>query len=115
MGSLLVQQLFIWEPLNIPRYNSNKMKRNSEKHTEIFLEFLVFFRKKIKGKNKNEKNYLHGKAPNKQKKNKEIFLGFLFSTTANYSRKKNQKEKQDIFLYFLKVFQTHKKKARKWI
>ena len=28
-------------------------------------------------KNENEKNYLHGKAPNKQKKNQEIFLGFL--------------------------------------
>ena len=58
-----------------------KGKRNSEKHTEIFLEFLVFLNKQIKGKSKNEKNYLHGKAPNKQKKNKEIFLDFLFSAT----------------------------------
>ena len=64
-----------------PWYNSNKKKRSSEKHIEIFLEFLVFLNKQIKGKSKNEKNYLHGKAPNKQKKNKEIFLGFLFNTT----------------------------------
>ena len=48
----------------------NKKKRNSEKHNEIFLEFLVFLNNQIKGKSKNEKNYLHGKAPNKQKKNK---------------------------------------------
>ena len=64
-----------------PWYNSNKRKRNSEKHTEIFLEFLIFQNKQIKGESKNEKNYLHGKAPNKKKKNKEIFLGFLFSAT----------------------------------
>ena len=59
--------------------NQQKEKINSEKHTEIFLEFLVF-RKQAneKGKRKNKKNYLHGKAPNKQKKNKEIFLSFLF-------------------------------------
>ena len=62
-----------------------KKKRNSEKHTEIFLEFLVFLNKQIKGKSKNEKNYLHGKAPNKQKKNKEIFLGFLFNATTKHA------------------------------
>ena len=70
-----------------PRYNSNKKKRNSEKHTEIFLEFLVFLNKQIKSK--NEKNDLHGKAANKQKKNKEIFLGFLFSTTTKHAQKVN--------------------------
>ena len=89
MGSLLVQQLFIWEPLNIfiVVFSSvwfKKKKRNSEKHTEIFLEFLVFLSKQIKSKNK--KNYLHGKAPNKQKKNKEIFLGFLFNTTTKHAK-----------------------------
>ena len=82
MGSLLDQQLCIREPLNIfiVVFSSvwlNKRKRNSEKHTEIFLEFLVFLNKQIKGKSKNAKNYLHGKAPNNQKKNKEIFLDFL--------------------------------------
>ena len=44
--------------------------------------------KQINVKNKNMKNYLHGKAPNKQKKNKEIFLGFLyFSNTQEESEK----------------------------
>ena len=62
-----------------------KNKRNSEKHTEIFLEFMVFLNKEIKGKSKNEKNYLHGKAPNKQKKNKEIFLDFIFNTTTKHA------------------------------
>ena len=38
---------------------------------------------------KEKENYLHGKAPNNQKKKRKIFLGFL------------------------KVFQIHKKKARK--
>jgi hypothetical protein len=59
-----------------------KRKRNSKKHTKIFLEFLVFLEEsKLKKENKNEKNYLHEKAPNKQKKNREIFLGFYFNTT----------------------------------
>ena len=88
MGSLLVQQLFIWEPLNIfivvfCSVQLEEKKRNSEKHTKIFFEFLVFFNKQIKSK--NEKNYLHGKAPNKQKKNKEIFSDFPFSTTTKHA------------------------------
>ena len=62
-----------------------RRKRNSEKHTGIFLEFLVFLNKQIKGKSKNEKNYLHGKAPNKQKKNEEIFLDFLFKATTKHA------------------------------
>ena len=56
-----------------------------QRNTEIFLEFLVLLNKQLKGKSKNEKNYLHEKAPNKQKKNKEIFLGFLFNTTAKHA------------------------------
>jgi len=62
-----------------------KRKRSSEKHTEIFLEFLVFLNKQTKGKSKNEENYLHGKAPNKQKKNKEIFLDFIFNITTKHA------------------------------
>ena len=90
MCSLLVQQLFIWEPLNIfivvfSSVRLNKKKRVSEKHTEIFLEFLVFLNRQIKEKSKNEKNYLHGKAPNKQKKKKEIFLGFHFSDNTKHA------------------------------
>ena len=72
-----------------PRYNSNKNKINSNKHTEIFLEFLVFLNKEIKRKSKNEKNYLHGKAPNKQNKNKAIFLGFLFNISTKHEQKVN--------------------------
>ena len=69
-----------------PRYDSSKQKRISEKHTEIFLEFLVFLEEsKLKKKNKNEKNYLHGIAPNKQEKKREIFLGFLFNETIKLS------------------------------
>jgi hypothetical protein len=78
------------------------------------LEFLIFQKEKQtkkKRKNKNEKNYLHGKAPNKQKKNKEIFLGFLLIATKE--RKKSRKETRKYFLDFLKVFQTSKMKARK--
>ena len=118
MGSLLDQQ-YAYESHSTfsswpsPRYDSNKKKINSEKHTEIFLEFFVFLNKPIKGKSKTEKNYLHGKASNKQNKNKEIFLGFLFSAATNYSRKKNQKEAGNIFVFSQSFFQTHKKKARK--
>ena len=62
----------------------NKKKRISEKHTEIFLEFPIFLEgSKLKKKNKNEKNYLHGIAPNKQKKKREIFLGFLLMQQLN--------------------------------
>ena len=87
---LLVQHLFIWEPLNIfiVVFSSIQLeykKRNSEEHTDFFLEFLVFLNKQIKWKSKNEKTYLHGKAPNKQKKNKEIFLGFIFNTTIKHA------------------------------
>ena len=83
MGSLLVEQLSYerhstFSSWSSPWYKSNKRKRNSEKHTEIFLEFLVFLNEQIKDKSKNKKNYLHGEAPNKQEKNKEIFLGFSF-------------------------------------
>ena len=80
-----------------PRYDSQKEKENQRNTLKYFWSFWFFLNKQIKGKNKNGKNYLHGKAPNKQKKNKEIFLGFLSSTTTNYARKKNQKEPGNIF------------------
>ena len=62
-----------------------KRKEIQRSTLKYFLEFLVFLNKKIKGKSKNKKNYLHGKAPNKQKKNKEIFLGFLLSITTKHA------------------------------
>ena len=40
---------------------------------------------KEKSKKRKEKNYLHEKAPNKQKKSKEIFLDFLFSATTKHA------------------------------
>ena len=55
---------------------------------------------------KEKKNYLHGKAPNKQKKNGKYFWVFLFNY---YSKEINYY----YFFVFLKVYQTHKKKARK--
>ena len=77
------------------------------------MEFWFFFNKQIKGKSKNEKNYLHGKLPTIKRRTRKSFWVFLLNTTTNYTRKKNQKEARNIFLDFLKVFQTHKKKARK--
>ena len=90
MGSLLVQQLFIRETLHIfiTVFSSVQLEQKENKFretTEISLEFLVSLDKQIKGKRKNKKNYLHGKAPNKQKKNKEIFLGFLLNITTKHA------------------------------
>ena len=67
--------------LGTTRIKGKEIQRNTLKY---FWEFLVFLNKQ-KGKTKNEKNYLHGKAPNKQKKNKEIFLGFLFNITTKHA------------------------------
>ena len=80
--------------LGMTRTKRKEIHRNILKY---FWSFWFFFNKQIISKNK--KNYLHGKAPNKQKKNKEIFLGFIFSATANYSRKKNKKEAGNIFVF----------------
>ena len=56
-----------------------------------------------------KQNYLHKKAPNKQKKNEKSFWVFiLISTTSMEIILTN-------VLVFLKVYQTHKKKARKRI
>ena len=69
--------------LGTTRIKIKEIQRNTLKY---FLELFGFLgRKKIKGKNKNEKNYLHGKAPNKQKKNKEIFLSFHFNITTKHA------------------------------
>jgi hypothetical protein len=65
-----------------------------------------FFKKESKLKRKEkqkEKNYLHGKAPNKQKKNKEIFLGFLLIATKERKKEKPKRSKE-IFLGFSQSF-----------
>ena len=59
-----------------PRYDSNKKKRNSEKHTEIFLEFLVFFNKQIK-KAKTRKTIYTGKLPTSKRRTRESFWIFF--------------------------------------
>ena len=58
-------------------------------------------------KERKEKNYLHGKAPNKQKKNEKSFWVFILITTTSMEIKLTN------FFGFLKVYQTHRKKARK--
>ena len=87
MGSLLVQQLFIWEPLNIfimvfSLVRLNKKKSNSEKHTEIFLEFLVFLEEsKLKKEKQNREKLFTRESLQQVKEEQEIFLSFLFSAT----------------------------------
>ena len=60
-----------------PWYNTNKRKRNSEEHTEIFLEFLVFLNKQIKGKSKNEKTIYTGKLPIRKRRTRKSFWFFF--------------------------------------
>ena len=55
---------------------------------------------------KRKENYLHGKASNKQEEERGIFLGFHFNSTTS------MEIKLTIFLVFLKVYRTHKKKTR---
>ena len=65
------------------RIKRKEIQRNTLKY---FWSSSFFYKKANKeGKNKNENNYIHGKAPNKQKKNTEIFLGFLFRITTKYA------------------------------
>ena len=61
-----------------PRQNSNKKKRNSEKHTEIFLEFLFFLEQVRKSRQKQEKLFAR-ESSQQVKEEREIFLGFLFN------------------------------------
>jgi hypothetical protein len=78
------------------------------------LEFLVFREEKQikeKRKNKNEKTIYTGTAPNKQKKNKEIFLGFLFILLIKLKRK-SQKEARNIF-GFSRSFSNTQKESKK--
>ena len=88
MGSLLVQQLFIWEPLNIfiVVFSSVQLEQKEKKFRETHWNiFGVFGFLQQANKKQKEKNYLHGKAPNKQKKKKELFLGFLFNITTKHA------------------------------
>ena len=59
-----------------------------------------------------KQNYLHGKAPNKQKKNEKSFWVFFLITTTTGMESKLAKS-YNYFFVFLKIFQTHKNKVRK--
>ena len=48
-----------------PQYVSIKRKEIQRNTLKYFWSFWFFLNKQLKGQNKNEKNYLHGKAPEK--------------------------------------------------
>ena len=62
----------------IPLGMTQIKKRNSEKHTEIFLEFLVFLNKQIKGKNKNKKKLFTRESSQQAKEEQGNIFGFSF-------------------------------------
>ena len=62
----------------------NKRKRNSEKHTEIFLEFLVFLNEQIKGKSKTRKTIYRGMLPTSERRTGNLF-GFYFNITTKHA------------------------------
>ena len=75
----------------------------------MFLEFLVFSKKANKQReDKNEKNYLHGKAHNMQSKSFWVF----FLVRKIIKREKKTKKKWEIFLGFPKFFK-HTRRKRK--
>ena len=83
MGSLLVQQLFIWEPLNIfivvfSSVRLNKEKINPEKHTKIFLEFLVFLNKQIKREKQKWEKLFTRESSQQAKEEQGNLFGFSF-------------------------------------
>ena len=91
-----------------------KRKRISEKHTEIFLEFLFFWKQaNEKGKTKTRKTIYTGKLPTSKRRTRKSFLVFFLVLQQFKLGRKIKKKKETYFWDFLKVFQTHKKKARK--
>ena len=68
-----------------PWYDSNKNKRDSEKHTEIFLEFLVFFDKPIKAKTR--KTIYTGKLPTSKRRTRKSFWTFFLVLLLSMHRK----------------------------
>ena len=67
-----------------PHYDSTKRGRNSEKHTEIFLEFLVFLKEnKLKReKQKREKLFTRESSQQVKEETRNLF-GFSFGTKIN--------------------------------
>ena len=65
-----------------------------------------------------KENYLHGRAPNKQKKKWEIFLGFLLILQLIKLERKNQKEARNVFGFsqsFSNTQEESKKIKLTWI
>jgi hypothetical protein len=92
----------------------NKKKRISEKRTEIFLEFLVFLEEsKLKRKTKTRKTIYTGELPTSKRRTRKSFWVFFLLLQLAQLERKTKKKREIYFLGFLKVFQTHKKKARK--
>ena len=61
-------------------------KINAEKHTKMFLEFLVFLEEsKLKKEKQKREKLFTWESSQKAKNNKEIFLGFLFNTTTKHA------------------------------
>ena len=67
---------------------------------------MVFYSRPPKERKENKTIYT-GKLPTSKKKNEKSFWVFILITTTS------MEVKLTIFLGFLKVYQTHKKKARK--
>ena len=100
----------------LPFSRLNKRKRISEKHTEIFLEFLVFLKEsKLKKGNKNEKNIYTRKLPIGKRRTWKSFWFFFLVLQQFKLGRKIKKKKETYFCIFFKVFRTHKKKERKII
>ena len=61
-----------------------------------------------------KKNYLHGRAPNKQKRNKEIFLVFILVLQQFKLGRKIEKKQETYFWIFSKFFKhTRRKRENK--
>ena len=71
-----------------PWCNSSKKKRNSEKHTEIFLEFLISLNKQNKkGKAKTRKTIYTGKLPTSKRRTRKSFWIFFLVLLLSMHRK----------------------------
>ena len=89
----------------------NKKKRNSEKHTKIFLEFLVF-RKQAnkKGKAKIRKTIYTGNLPTSKRRTKKSFWVFFLVPQQFKLRRENKKKQENCFWIFSKFFNHSRRK-----
>ena len=97
-----------------PWYDSTKQKKRIlEKLTKIFLESLVFLERSKLKKEIQEREKLFTRESSQQAKDEmRNLFSFSFNTITKLEIKTKKKQER-FFYYFLKVFQTHKKKARK--